>query len=122
MQRRSLRKLLEPSEPGKTIARLPHNECNREHQIHCQRKDLCAQNRPADALYRFVAPAQLRPPPQHAGRTQLRSVNAEYSTAGHLLRDGDEVGLLPPVSGGGTSRPAKILDECKDEPTVVALT
>ena len=28
------------------------------------------------------------------------SVNAEYATAGHLLRDGDEVGLLPPVSGG----------------------
>ena len=28
------------------------------------------------------------------------SVNAEYATAGHLLREGDEVGLLPPVSGG----------------------
>ena len=28
------------------------------------------------------------------------SVNAEYATAAHLLRDGDEVGLLPPVSGG----------------------
>jgi molybdopterin synthase catalytic subunit len=28
------------------------------------------------------------------------SVNAEYATAEHLLREGDEVGLLPPVSGG----------------------
>ena len=28
------------------------------------------------------------------------SVNAEYATVGHLLCDGDEVGLLPPVSGG----------------------
>ena len=28
------------------------------------------------------------------------SVNAEYATAAHVLRDGDEVGLLPPVSGG----------------------
>jgi molybdopterin synthase catalytic subunit len=28
------------------------------------------------------------------------SVNAEYATADHLLREGDEVGLLPPVSGG----------------------
>lgn len=28
------------------------------------------------------------------------SVNAEYAQAGHVLRDGDEVGLLPPVSGG----------------------
>jgi MoaE-MoaD fusion protein len=28
------------------------------------------------------------------------SVNAVYATATHLLHDGDEVGLLPPVSGG----------------------
>jgi molybdopterin synthase catalytic subunit/molybdopterin converting factor small subunit len=27
-------------------------------------------------------------------------VNAEYATAGQVLRDGDEVALLPPVSGG----------------------
>jgi molybdopterin synthase catalytic subunit len=31
------------------------------------------------------------------------SVNAEYAQAAHILHDGDEVGLLPPVSGG-TSR------------------
>lgn len=28
------------------------------------------------------------------------SVNAEYAVAAQVLRDGDEVGLLPPVSGG----------------------
>ncbi len=28
------------------------------------------------------------------------SVNREYRTAGFVLHDGDEVGLLPPVSGG----------------------
>ena len=28
------------------------------------------------------------------------SVNAEYAQAAHILHDGDEVGLLPPVSGG----------------------
>jgi molybdopterin synthase catalytic subunit len=28
------------------------------------------------------------------------SVNAEYAQASHVLREGDEVGLLPPVSGG----------------------
>lgn len=28
------------------------------------------------------------------------SVNAEYAHAGQILQDGDEVGLLPPVSGG----------------------
>jgi MoaE-MoaD fusion protein len=32
------------------------------------------------------------------------SVNAEYASAGHILHDNDEVGLLPPVSGG-TGRP-----------------
>ena len=30
------------------------------------------------------------------------SVNAEYANRSHPLRDGDEVGLLPPVSGGAT--------------------
>ena len=30
------------------------------------------------------------------------SVNREYSGADHALREGDEVGLLPPVSGGST--------------------
>ncbi|HEY1766969.1 MAG TPA: molybdenum cofactor biosynthesis protein MoaE [Terracidiphilus sp.] len=30
------------------------------------------------------------------------SVNAEYATATQILRDGDEVGLLPPVSGGAS--------------------
>jgi molybdopterin converting factor subunit 1 len=28
------------------------------------------------------------------------AVNQEYARAGDLLRDGDEVALLPPVSGG----------------------
>jgi molybdopterin synthase catalytic subunit len=28
------------------------------------------------------------------------SVNAEFTSAAHVLHDGDEVGLLPPVSGG----------------------
>lgn len=30
------------------------------------------------------------------------SVNAEFATATHMLHDGDEVGLLPPVSGGSS--------------------
>src|SRR5579862_8701253 len=32
------------------------------------------------------------------------SVNAEYATRSRLLSDGDEVGLLPPVSGGAAVR------------------
>jgi molybdopterin synthase catalytic subunit len=31
------------------------------------------------------------------------SVNREYVASDHVLREGDEVGLLPPVSGGSTS-------------------
>jgi molybdopterin synthase catalytic subunit len=40
------------------------------------------------------------------------SVNAEYATGGQVLREGDEVGLLPPVSGGSAAA----------EENVVALT
>ncbi|MGB7265282.1 MAG: MoaD/ThiS family protein, partial [Terracidiphilus sp.] len=42
--------------------------------------------------------------PERAPMQVLRaiavSVNAEYARADHVLHDGDEVGLLPPVSGG----------------------
>ena len=52
------------------------------------------------------------------------SVNAEYAQAAHILHDGDEVGLLPPVSGGasrtGTSRPADPSDESEGESAVFA--
>jgi molybdopterin synthase catalytic subunit len=47
------------------------------------------------------------------------SVNAEYASAGQMLRNGDEVGLLPPVSGGGTTRPAGALDASGGEPPVL---
>ena len=58
-----------------------------------------------------------------AGRGELLrsiavSVNAEYASLGHVLREGDEVGLLPPVSGGGAARTAKTLDESVGEPPV----
>jgi molybdopterin synthase catalytic subunit/molybdopterin converting factor small subunit len=45
------------------------------------------------------------------------SVNAEYAAVTHILRDNDEVGLLPPVSGG-TDAPA----QTAEEPSHVALT
>jgi molybdopterin synthase catalytic subunit len=57
------------------------------------------------------------------------SVNAEYAQAKHVLHDGDEVGLLPPVSGGtgpartGATRTANALEESSGgENVVVALT
>ncbi len=46
------------------------------------------------------------------------SVNAEYAVAAQILHDGDEVGLLPPVSGGA-ARPAGFLDERSDGSSVV---
>lgn len=48
-------------------------------------------------------------------------VNAEYATAAHILKDGDEVGLLPPVSGG-TARTADLLDESNVGAGAVFLT
>jgi molybdopterin synthase catalytic subunit len=51
------------------------------------------------------------------------SVNAEYAQAADILDDGDEVGLLPPVSGGGPARTANALDESHGRENVtVALT
>ncbi len=48
------------------------------------------------------------------------SVNAEYSTAGHVLQEGDEVGLLPPVSGG-TAPPSNESGEKSAGPTLLSL-
>jgi molybdopterin synthase catalytic subunit/molybdopterin converting factor small subunit len=42
--------------------------------------------------------------PQPLLRSIAVSVNAEFAPAGHLLREGDEVGLLPPVSGGSSQQ------------------
>jgi molybdopterin synthase catalytic subunit len=66
----------------------------------------------------------------HVGKrspiVQLRgiavSVNAEYAKPSRVLRDDDEVGLLPPVSGG-SAHAADTLVNSEDEPAIVtALT
>jgi molybdopterin synthase catalytic subunit len=50
------------------------------------------------------------------------SVNAEYANTSHVLREGDEVGLLPPVSGGAAI-PADVPDEKNlNDAVVSALT
>jgi len=50
------------------------------------------------------------------------SVNAEFATAAHVLHEGDEVGLLPPVSGGAP-RTADSADLKEEElPAAAALT
>jgi MoaE-MoaD fusion protein len=64
--------------------------------------------------------------PEDASKQAFRGiavgVNAEYAHAAHTLHDGDEVGLLPPVSGG-TSRSANAFDQISSQENVsVALT
>ena len=54
--------------------------------------------RVADLLEQLAAS---RPIP--ALKSLAVSVNAEFANSSQLLRDGDEVGLLPPVSGGAPS-------------------
>ena len=54
--------------------------------------------RVADLLKQLAAS---RPLP--ALKSLAVSVNAEFASANQVLRDGDEVGLLPPVSGGAPS-------------------
>ena len=48
-------------------------------------------------------------------------VNSEYATATQVLHEGDEVGLLPPVSGGAAPT-AKALDEGREPLDQVLLT
>lgn len=48
------------------------------------------------------------------------SVNAEFASASHVLRENDEVGLLPPVSGGTASAPGPFTQN--DADAVVELT
>jgi molybdopterin synthase catalytic subunit/molybdopterin converting factor small subunit len=43
------------------------------------------------------------------------SVNAEYATPAQVLSEDDEVGLLPPVSGGSAASTANPLDESTDK-------
>jgi MoaE-MoaD fusion protein len=44
-------------------------------------------------------------------RSIAMSVNQEFAGRGTVLRDGDEVGLLPPVSGGVDAAPAELESE-----------
>jgi molybdopterin synthase catalytic subunit len=75
----------------------------------------------ADLMLKLVADSR------HGSRLELQlagiavGVNAEYATATRVLRDGDEVALLPPVSGGGPVRTANFLEEISGEPAI-ALT
>jgi molybdopterin synthase catalytic subunit len=47
------------------------------------------------------------------------SVNQEYAGADRALRDGDEVGLLPPVSGGSAESGGEIRKETRGEVKIV---
>lgn len=50
------------------------------------------------------------------------AVNQEYVSSAHLLRDGDEVALLPPVSGGvGNARVALVWKRIDAEELIAAL-
>jgi len=69
--------------------------------------------------------------PEHAPKDAFNGiavgVNAEYAQAAQILHEGDEVGLLPPVSGGvprtGTVGPTNALDESGlERELIVALT
>ena len=76
----------------------------------------------ADLMRKLVAD------PRRGHRLELQlagiavGVNAEYATAARVLRDGDEVALLPPVSGGGPALPADSLEVGEANGPSVSLT
>jgi molybdopterin synthase catalytic subunit len=75
----------------------------------------------AELLERLNA-GQTAPPSAQALRGIAVSVNAEFAAATQVLREGDEVGLLPPVSGG-TAHRVNVPDEMgEDRSIATALT
>jgi molybdopterin synthase catalytic subunit len=75
---------------GATVADLLGSLSNAASIVDAMRRSLCSGTGSPELAWRGIAV----------------SVNAEYATAAHVLRDGDEVGLLPPVSGGCASETA----------------
>jgi molybdopterin synthase catalytic subunit len=75
----------------------------------------------ADLLERLSA-GLAAPQPAQLLRGIAVSVNAEFAASAQVLSEGDEVGLLPPVSGG-SALAAKVLDSPSGErPEAAALT
>jgi molybdopterin synthase catalytic subunit len=77
--------------------------------------------RVADLLRRY---AEVKPALQPYYDAMAVALNQEYSEAGARLHDGDEVALIPPVSGGngtrtGSPRQIEIVRERIDVPSVV---
>jgi len=75
----------------------------------------------ADLLERLTAFVAGQP---QALRGIALSVNAEYARPDQMLHDGDEVGLLPPVSGGSAARTgaARTAGARDESDPVIALT
>ena len=72
-------------------------------------------------LLERLSAGQGAPQPAQLLRGIAVSVNAEFAAAAHVLREGDEVGLLPPVSGG-SGRAAKAFDSRGELRPAAALT
>jgi molybdopterin synthase catalytic subunit len=74
----------------------------------------------AELLERLSA-GQAAPQPARLLRGIAVSVNAEFATGTRVLSEGDEVGLLPPVSGGA-ARAAGVCDGRGEEQPAAGLT
>lgn len=76
--------------------------------------ELSDEQRVADLIRKLVDDGTFTP---EAMRSAAVAVNGEYAGADQILRDGDEVAILPPVSGGGpVSRSADGLVQIVREP------
>ena len=74
----------------------------------------------AELLERLSA-GQAAPQPARLLRGIAVSVNAEFAAGTRVLSEGDEVGLLPPVSGGGARAPG-VCDGFGEERPAAGLT
>jgi molybdopterin synthase catalytic subunit/molybdopterin converting factor small subunit len=64
--------------------------------------------------------AALRGLPEELLRASAVAVNQEYAQAGRVLQDGDEVAILPPVSGGADAPRVELVRERIDADAIVS--
>jgi molybdopterin synthase catalytic subunit len=81
-----------------------------------------AEGATVGTLLERLSTGKAGPWPRQRLRGIAVSVNSEFATPAHVLCEGDEVGLLPPVSGGSSASASDSGQTAVDRAVTIALT